>query len=118
MREDPSSAWKLGSRGSPWELAPTCRSCWVDHVEDLAQGRPDVPWNVTALCPNCHAPRPTARTGRSSDTSPQLQHAASTRRDSASAWQEAPVLRSREQAVHDGNGFQDRSVKRPCSLCP
>ena len=46
------------------------------------------------------------------------QHAASMRRDSASVWQEAPVLRSREQAVHDGNGFQARSVQRPRSLCP
>lgn len=48
---------------------------------------------MTVLCPNCHAPRPTARTGKSSDTSSQLQHAASTRRDSASAWQEAPVFK-------------------------
>ncbi|MDH6214634.1 HNH endonuclease signature motif containing protein [Streptomyces pseudovenezuelae] len=27
----------------------------VDHVRDLAKGGPDVPWNMIALCPNCHA---------------------------------------------------------------
>lgn len=27
----------------------------VDHVKDLAKGGPDVPWNMIALCPNCHA---------------------------------------------------------------
>ncbi|CAB77405.1 MULTISPECIES: type IV restriction endonuclease McrA [Streptomyces] len=27
----------------------------VDHVNDLAKGGPDVPWNMIALCPNCHA---------------------------------------------------------------
>ncbi|MFF8317168.1 HNH endonuclease [Streptomyces bobili] len=27
----------------------------VDHVQDLARGGPDVPWNMIALCPNCHA---------------------------------------------------------------
>jgi 5-methylcytosine-specific restriction protein A len=27
----------------------------VDHVHDLAKGGPDVPWNMIALCPNCHA---------------------------------------------------------------
>ncbi|MCL7424252.1 HNH endonuclease signature motif containing protein [Streptomyces sp. YS415] len=27
----------------------------VDHVEDLAKEGPDVPWNMIALCPNCHA---------------------------------------------------------------
>ncbi|MFH8340888.1 HNH endonuclease [Streptomyces sp. AM6-12] len=27
----------------------------VDHVLDLAKDGPDVPWNMIALCPNCHA---------------------------------------------------------------
>ncbi|MFJ8605670.1 HNH endonuclease signature motif containing protein [Streptomyces sp. NPDC093675] len=27
----------------------------VDHVQDLAQDGPDLPWNMIALCPNCHA---------------------------------------------------------------
>ncbi|MEU6294068.1 HNH endonuclease signature motif containing protein [Streptomyces erythrochromogenes] len=27
----------------------------VDHVRDLTKGGPDVPWNMIALCPNCHA---------------------------------------------------------------
>ncbi|GAA2056370.1 type IV restriction endonuclease McrA [Streptomyces cheonanensis] len=27
----------------------------VDHVRDLAKGGPDVPSNMIALCPNCHA---------------------------------------------------------------
>ncbi|PJN40780.1 HNH endonuclease [Streptomyces sp. CB02959] len=27
----------------------------VDHVHDLAKGGPDAPWNMIALCPNCHA---------------------------------------------------------------
>ncbi|MGW5610143.1 HNH endonuclease [Streptomyces sp. NPDC003753] len=27
----------------------------VDHVQDLAKGGSDVPRNMTALCPNCHA---------------------------------------------------------------
>lgn len=27
----------------------------VDHVKDLAKEGPDVPWNMIALCPNCHA---------------------------------------------------------------
>ncbi|MFJ8990542.1 HNH endonuclease [Streptomyces sp. NPDC102279] len=27
----------------------------VDHVKDLAKGGPDAPWNMIALCPNCHA---------------------------------------------------------------
>jgi 5-methylcytosine-specific restriction enzyme A len=27
----------------------------VDHVQDLAKGGPDVPWNMIVLCPNCHA---------------------------------------------------------------
>ncbi|MFE7392013.1 HNH endonuclease [Streptomyces sp. NPDC057582] len=27
----------------------------VDHVQDLGKGGPDVPWNMIALCPNCHA---------------------------------------------------------------
>ncbi|MEU9080682.1 HNH endonuclease signature motif containing protein [Kitasatospora sp. NPDC048538] len=27
----------------------------VDHVHDLSKGGPDVPWNMIALCPNCHA---------------------------------------------------------------
>ncbi|WP_329127507.1 HNH endonuclease [Streptomyces sp. NBC_01465] len=27
----------------------------VDHVKDLAKGGPDVPSNMIALCPNCHA---------------------------------------------------------------
>ncbi|MFE5770898.1 HNH endonuclease [Streptomyces sp. NPDC056485] len=27
----------------------------VDHVHDLAKGGPDVPSNMIALCPNCHA---------------------------------------------------------------
>jgi 5-methylcytosine-specific restriction protein A len=27
----------------------------VDHVQDLAKGGADLPWNMIALCPNCHA---------------------------------------------------------------
>lgn len=27
----------------------------VDHVKDLADGGPDEPWNMVAICPNCHA---------------------------------------------------------------
>ncbi|MER5896964.1 HNH endonuclease signature motif containing protein [Streptomyces sp. NPDC001876] len=27
----------------------------VDHVQDLAKGGPDIPSNMIALCPNCHA---------------------------------------------------------------
>jgi len=27
----------------------------VDHVRDLAKGGADLPWNMIALCPNCHA---------------------------------------------------------------
>ncbi|MFE2086296.1 HNH endonuclease signature motif containing protein [Streptomyces sp. NPDC059460] len=27
----------------------------VDHVKDLTKGGPDAPWNMIALCPNCHA---------------------------------------------------------------
>ncbi|MFJ5843959.1 HNH endonuclease [Streptomyces sp. NPDC092903] len=27
----------------------------VDHVRDLTKNGPDVPWNMIALCPNCHA---------------------------------------------------------------
>jgi 5-methylcytosine-specific restriction enzyme A len=27
----------------------------VDHVLDLAKGGADLPWNMIALCPNCHA---------------------------------------------------------------
>ncbi|MFF0218288.1 HNH endonuclease [Streptomyces vinaceus] len=27
----------------------------VDHVRDLQKGGPDIPWNMIALCPNCHA---------------------------------------------------------------
>jgi 5-methylcytosine-specific restriction enzyme A len=27
----------------------------VDHVRDLAKGGADLPWNMLALCPNCHA---------------------------------------------------------------
>ncbi|MFJ9967325.1 HNH endonuclease signature motif containing protein [Streptomyces avermitilis] len=27
----------------------------VDHIKDLAKGGPDLPWNMIALCPNCHA---------------------------------------------------------------
>ncbi|MER5918235.1 HNH endonuclease signature motif containing protein [Streptomyces sp. NPDC001982] len=27
----------------------------VDHVQDLAKGGADLPSNMIALCPNCHA---------------------------------------------------------------
>ncbi|MGW6262891.1 HNH endonuclease [Streptomyces sp. NPDC055085] len=28
----------------------------VDYVTDLAKEGADVPWNMIALCPNCHPP--------------------------------------------------------------
>jgi 5-methylcytosine-specific restriction protein A len=33
----------------------------VDHVNDLAAGGPDEPWNMVALCPNCHAAKTRGR---------------------------------------------------------
>jgi 5-methylcytosine-specific restriction enzyme A len=36
----------------------------IDHVQDLAQGGPDNPSQMTALCPNCHAVK--TREGRGS----------------------------------------------------
>lgn len=33
----------------------------VDHVRDLAGGGPDEPWNMIALCPNCHAAKTRGR---------------------------------------------------------
>ncbi|WP_406198226.1 HNH endonuclease [Kitasatospora sp. NBC_01560] len=42
--------------GHPTELttagAPILQ---VDHIQDLAKGGPDIPSNMIALCPNCHA---------------------------------------------------------------
>ena len=37
----------------------------VDHVRDLAEGGADQPWNMAALCPNCHAAKTRGR-GRGS----------------------------------------------------
>ncbi|MGW1836531.1 HNH endonuclease [Streptomyces sp. NPDC002067] len=34
----------------------------VDHVRDLATGGPDLPENMVALCPNCHAVKTRGRT--------------------------------------------------------
>lgn len=42
--------------GHPTELTTAGKPILqVDHVMDLAKGGPDVPWNMIALCPNCHA---------------------------------------------------------------
>ncbi|MGW3237138.1 HNH endonuclease [Streptomyces olivaceus] len=42
--------------GHPTELTTAGRPILqVDHVEDLANEGPDVPSNMIALCPNCHA---------------------------------------------------------------
>ncbi|MFF4311692.1 HNH endonuclease [Streptomyces sp. NPDC001507] len=42
--------------GHPKELTTAGKPILqVDHVHDLAQGGPDLPWNMIALCPNCHA---------------------------------------------------------------
>lgn len=37
----------------------------VDHVRDLAEGGADEPWNMAALCPNCHAAKTRGRRRRS-----------------------------------------------------
>jgi 5-methylcytosine-specific restriction protein A len=34
----------------------------VDHIQDLAQGGPDHPEQMIALCPNCHAIKTRGRT--------------------------------------------------------
>ncbi|WP_405973368.1 HNH endonuclease [Streptomyces sp. NBC_00988] len=42
--------------GHPKELTTAGKPILqVDHVRDLAKDGPDVPWNMIALCPNCHA---------------------------------------------------------------
>ncbi|MFC9180173.1 HNH endonuclease [Streptomyces globisporus] len=42
--------------GHPTELTTAGQPILqVDHVKDLAKKGPDVPWNMIALCPNCHA---------------------------------------------------------------
>jgi 5-methylcytosine-specific restriction protein A len=41
--------------GHPKELSISGKPLLqVDHVHDLAKGGEDLPWNMIALCPNCH----------------------------------------------------------------
>ncbi|MFB7907536.1 HNH endonuclease [Kitasatospora sp. NPDC056076] len=45
-----------GCAGHPMELTTAGDPILqVDHIDDLSKGGPDVPSNMIALCPNCHA---------------------------------------------------------------
>ena len=51
-----------GCTGEAQDITDAGRSILdVDHIQDFAQGGPDHPEQMIALCPNCHAiksPRP------------------------------------------------------------
>ncbi|NEV90132.1 HNH endonuclease [Streptomyces tendae] len=56
IRRSKDSCENPDCAGHPKELTTAGKPILqVDHVHDLAKGGPDVPWNMIALCPNCHA---------------------------------------------------------------
>jgi 5-methylcytosine-specific restriction protein A len=59
-----------GCTGVPFDIGRNGRTILeVDHIIDLANGGPDIPSNMIALCPNCHK----AKTyGKNSDKTVKL----------------------------------------------
>ncbi|MDF9801802.1 5-methylcytosine-specific restriction endonuclease McrA [Streptomyces sp. HB372] len=52
-----------GCAGQPADVKDDGRAILeVDHVHALEDGGPDLPWNMVALCPNCHSVKTYGRT--------------------------------------------------------